>query len=143
MKFLGGIFLVVWGLAFHFLRKCAELSGLPGLSGREQERLVWKLRDIRRRVWWIGGVAVLSGFLVWLIGSIPSLGQSRFAPISIGLLLGVGLSHLVVIPGWFNELYAFTDAIRLREERKRRAEAALKEISEAKKGLPGNKAAAG
>jgi len=135
MRYLGGIFIGVWGIAFHFLRKSAELSSLPGLSGHEQERVVWKLADIRRRVWWIGGIAIVAGFLVWLIGSMPSLAESFIAPLSIGLLVGIGVSYIVVIPGWFNEIYAFADKIRLREDKKRRTETAIKEIGDSKKTL--------
>jgi hypothetical protein len=121
MRYLGGIFLGVWGFAFHFLRKSAELLSVPGLSGREQERLVSRLSEIRARVWWIGGVAIVSGFLVWLVGSMPSFAESPVAPLSIGLLIGIGASYIVVIPRWFNEIYAFAEVIRLREDKKRRA----------------------
>ncbi len=136
MRYLGGIFIGVWGFAFHFLRKSAELSGLPGLSGREQERLIWQLAEIRRRVWWIGGIAIVSGFLVWLIGSMPTLAELPIAPLSIGLLVGIGVSYVIVIPRWFNEIYAFADVIRLREDKKRRTESAIKQIGEGKKKVP-------
>ena len=133
MRYLGGVFVVVWGMAFYFLRKIADLSGLTGLSGREQERLVWLLADIRRRIWWIGSIGLIAGCLVWFVGSVPDYSRTAMAPVSIGLLVGIGLSYLVILPGWFNELHAFTDSVRLREDKKRRAEAALKQISEAKK----------
>ena len=141
MRTLGALSVGVWGLAFHFLRKSADLSSLPGLSGREQERVVWKLAEMRRRVWWIGGISIISGFLIWLIGSAPGLSESAAAPLSIGLLVGVGLSYLVVLPGWFNELLAFADTIRLREDKKRRTETALKQIGESKKSSPRDTAA--
>lgn len=133
MRYLAGLFIGVWGFAFQLMRKSADLITLPGLTGREQERLVLRLAAIRSRVWWIGGVAVVSGFLVWLIGSMPTLAESPIAPISIGLLIGIGVSYAVVIPRWFNEIYSFTEVLRLREDKKRRTEAALKQIDEGKK----------
>lgn len=133
MRYLGGVFLAVWGMTFHFFRKCADLSALPGLSGREQERLVWRLADIRKRIWWIGGIGLIVGCLVWFVGSVPDYSRTAMAPLSIGLLVGIGLSYLVILPGWFNELHAFTDSVRLREDKKKRAEATLKQIGEAKK----------
>ncbi len=133
MRYLGGVFLVVWGLAFNFFRKCSDLSALPGLNGHEQERLVWKLADIRKRIWWIGAIGLIAGCLVWFFGSVPQHSRPELAPLSIGLLVGIGLSYLVILPGWFNELHAFTDAVRLREDKKRRTEQALKQIGDAKK----------
>lgn len=133
MRYLAGVFVAVWGLTFHFFRKSAELSSLQGLSGREQERVVWLLADIRRRIWWMGGIGLIAGCLVWLIGSSSSVSSSPVAPIAIGLLVGIGLSYLAILPGWFNELYAFMDQIKLREDRKRRTEATLKQIADGKK----------
>lgn len=133
MRFLGAIFVLVWGISFHFLRRCSELSNLSGLNGREHERLVFKLGQIRLRVWWIGAIALVSSFLIWLIGSMSGTATGEFAPIAIGVLVGISLSHLIVIPGWFNEIYAFTDKVRLCEERKKRAEAALKQIADGRK----------
>jgi hypothetical protein len=121
------------GICIPAYAESADLITLPGLTGREQERLVLRLAAIRSRVWWIGGVAVVSGFLVWLIGSMPTLAESPIAPISIGLLIGIGVSYAVVIPRWFNEIYSFTEVLRLREDKKRRTEAALKQIDEGKK----------
>lgn len=135
MRYLGGVFLVVWGLTFHFFRKSAELSSLAGLSGREQERLVWLLARIRERIWWIGGIGLVSGCLVWFIGSVPEYSKTEIAPISIGILVGIGLSYLLILPGWFNELHAFMDTVRLREDKKKRAETSLKQINDGKKFL--------
>lgn len=125
MRYLAGVFVAVWGLTFHFFRKSAELSSLQGLDGREQERVVWLLAHIRKRIWWMGGVGLFAGCLVWLIGSSPAISTSPIAPIAIGLLVGIGLSYLAILPGWFNELYAFMDQVKLREDRKRRTETAL------------------
>jgi hypothetical protein len=133
MRFFGGIHIGIWGFAFHLMRKSADLINLPGLNSREQERLVWLLAEIRRRVWWIGSVAAASVFAVWLVGTMPTLVTSPVAPVSIGLLIGIGVSYAIVIPGWFNEIYSFTEAVRLREDRKRRTEVALKQISDGKK----------
>lgn len=133
MRYLAGVFVAVWGLTFHFFRKSAELSGLQGLNGREQERVVWLLADIRKRIWWMGGIGLIAGCLVWLIGSSPAITSSPVAPIAIGLLVGIGLSYLAILPGWFNELYAFMDQVKLREDRKRRTESALKQIADGKK----------
>jgi len=133
MRFLGGIHIGVWGFAFHLMRKSADLINLPGLNSREQERLVRLLAEIRHRVWWIGGVAAASIFAVWLVGIMPAMVNSSIGPIAIGLLIGIGVSYAVVIPGWFNEIYSFSEVVRLREDRKRRTEVALKQISDGKK----------
>lgn len=133
MRFLGALFLFVWTYIFHFFRKIGDISSLPGLTWREQERVVYRLARIRKRIWWIGAVVLFSGILVWFIGSTPIFAESVFAPLSIGLLLGIGASYLAIIPGWFNELHDFIDTVRLREDKKRRAEATLKQIADNKK----------
>lgn len=142
MRYLGAVFTLVWAIALLFLTKTADLSGLSGLSGHEHEKLMLRLAHIRRRVWWIGGIALTCAVLVWFVGSFPEAEASPLAPLSVGFLVGVGLSYLLVLPGWFNELYAFMDTIRLRNERNKRTESALKQINDGKK-APAGKAATG
>lgn len=137
MRYLGAIFALVWVIAFHFLTKTADLSSLSGLSGHEYEKLVLRLAHIRQRVWWIGGIALTCAVLVWFIGSLPEASASPLAPLSVGFLVGVGLSYLLVLPGWFNELYAFMDTIRVRNERNKRTEAVLRQISDGRKAPTG------
>ena len=133
MRYLGGLFLAVWGMAFHFLQKSSDLSALPGLNWREQERLVFLLAGIRKRIWWMGGVGLAAGCLAWFIGSMPEYSKDVFAPLSIGFLIGVSASYLFMLPKWFDELYAFVESVRLREDKKKRAESILKQIAEGKK----------
>jgi hypothetical protein len=137
MSFLGAIFLAVLGYVFLFLQKSAELTSLPGLSGREQERVAWRLSSIRRRIWWIVGVLVLAWVLVWFVAALPDLASSPFSPIAIGTLLGIGISYFAVIKQWFDDLYSFIDIVRVREDKKRKAEAALKIIADKRKAKPG------
>lgn len=133
MRWLGGVFVLVWGPAMLFLTKTADLSNLPGLNGREMERLVLMLADIRRRVLWIGAISLISTVAVWLITAMPDLDKSPAAPLLVGFLVGLGLSYLVILPGWFSEVAAFTDKLRERNEKKKRAELALKQIADGKK----------
>lgn len=127
------VFGVCWGVAFYFLRKTAELTALPGLSVREREKLTLAMIDIRTRARWIAAVTVVLPLLILYVMTGASTFAPWVAPILIGTLVGVGLSYLIVLFGWLNETYAFSDRIKLREARKDSAEKNLKRIADARK----------
>lgn len=133
LRFFAAIFAVCWGLAFFFLRKTGELTALSGLSFRERERMMAMIEDIRRRALWIAGVSVICPISVWLIGSALSNVAPWAVPIVIGLLVGLGLSYLIVLFGWLGEVHRFADKVKMREARKDGSEKSLRRISEAKK----------
>lgn len=137
LRFLVAVFGICWGMAFYFLRKTGEMTGLPGLSVRERDRMSLMMRDIRQRVQWIAAVTVICPLIVWFSGAALNERASWAIPVVTGLLVGVGVSYLVVLFSWLNEIHEFSDKIKLREARKESAEKSLKRISEAKKQTQG------
>ena len=130
LRFLASIFAIVWVLDFHFVQKSSDLMNLPGLTSRELERLRDRLSTIRKRVVWVGVVAFICAVLVWFVGTVPHAKWPWFAPVAIGLLIGVGLSYLVVVPGWITEIHAFSDRVREREGRKKRTDDAIARLKD-------------
>jgi uncharacterized membrane protein YfcA len=131
LKFLTGIFSLVWALHLMILPKFTELSGLPGLREREHERLNLVLAEFRRRTWYIGAVCLLCTLaMIGLIvrfsdWSAPQLGAA------VGMLLGVGGSYLLLVPVWTEEMHAFSEKLRLRDAQQKRLELATKDLGSA------------
>jgi len=133
LRFLVAIFAICWGMAFYFLRKTGDITGLPGLSVRERDRLLLMMKDARRRVQWIAAVSVVAPLMIWLAGPMLSTHAPWTVPVVVGLLVGIGLSYLIVLFGWLSEIHEFADKIKLRDARKESADKSLKRISEARK----------
>ena len=125
LRYLSGIVTVLWGLEFWFFQRLAAVSSLDGLSSREQERLIFRLASIRRRIWWIGGVELVAALSIWLIVELQLPATSPAYAAMVGELIGICLSYLVLIPAWVNETQSFIDRVRHAEQQtKKRAEVA-------------------
>lgn len=124
LRWLSGVVTVLWGLEFYFLQRLTAVSAVDGLSSKEQERLVFRLAAIRRRVWWIGGIALACSALIWIITAIELPFASPVYATLVGVLFGISLSYLMLIPFWVNESQSFIDKVREEDLKvKRRAEA--------------------
>lgn len=102
---------IIWTADLFFLRKLSELSSLDGLNNSERERLLEKLENLRRRVWWTGGIGSFCSAVIWILVSSELAKQSPFNAAAVGFFVGVSLSYLVLIPFWFNEVQRFIERV--------------------------------
>ena len=126
VRWLSAIFTVLWALELLFFRRLNEASSVTGLSTREHERLVLRLAEIRKRIWWIGLVVMASAIVNWLLAALGLPSSSATYAAMVGALFGISLSYLVLIPYWFSEVQSFIDSARLQAETLKRREDALK-----------------
>lgn len=123
LRWLSGIVTILWGLEFYFFQRLGGVSAVDGLSSKEHERLVLRLASIRRRVWWIGGIGLACALLIWLMAAMQLPASSPIYAALVGILFGISLSYLILIPGWVNESQGFVDEVRRQDViAKKRAE---------------------
>lgn len=133
LRWLSGIVTVLWALELYFFQRLSTVSGVEGLTSAEHQRLVYRLASIRRRVWWIGGVGLVCAVSIWLLVEMKLPMSSPTYAAMVGVLFGISISYLILIPGWMNESQAFVDEVKRQDVvAKRRADAA-KILSERKK----------
>ena len=124
VRWMSGLFVILWALELVFFNKITALQ-IDGLSSKEHERLVLRMAAIRRRVWWIGGIALTCAILLWVMSSIHLPQSSPFYAAMVGVLFGICLSYLLLIPFWMNESQSFIDTVKKNDSiAKKRAEAA-------------------
>lgn len=123
IKWLAGIVTILWGLEFYLFQRLTVVSAVDGLSSREHERLVHRLASIRRRIWWIGGVGLFCSLLIWVFAYMQLPAASPVYAAMVGVLFGISLSYLILIPGWVNESQHFIDEVKRQDVlTKKRAE---------------------
>lgn len=132
LYFFLGIWVPTWGLALLFYKKLSELSTLKELKARPNHRLNLVLPEIRGRVWWLAGVGSISSLVLWILASTGMAIQSPLYALAAGLLVGVELSYLVLLPFWFNEVHNFVERVKLDDNVTQRREGLLKELSSKK-----------
>ncbi len=123
------IWVPTWGLALYFYRKLSDLSTLKELKARPNHRLNLVLPELRGRVWWLAGVGVISNLLLWVIASTNLAQHSAIYGLSAGLLVGIELSYLVLLPFWLNEIHQFVERAKLDDNNSQRRDFLLKELS--------------
>lgn len=112
LRWLSGVVTVLWGLEFYFLQRLSSVSAVDGLTSKEHQRLVLRLATIRRRVWWIGGVALACSLLIWVLTALQLPLSSPIYAALVGVLFGISLSYLILIPIWVNESQSFIDKVQ-------------------------------
>lgn len=123
LRWLSGIVTVLWALEFYFFQRLSVVSSVDGLSSKEHERLVLRLASIRRRVWWIGGIGLACALLMWLMAAMQLPASSPIYAALAGVLFGISLSYLILVPVWVNESQGFIDEVRRQDVlAKKRAE---------------------
>lgn len=124
LRFLSGVVTFLWGLEFYFFQRLSTISAVDTLSSSENNRLLLRLATLRKRVWWIGGMGLISALLLWFMTAMELPMTSPVYATMVGVLLGISLSYLILIPGWLNESQRFIDEIKRRDVlTKKRAEA--------------------
>jgi len=133
LRWLSGLVTVLWGLEFYFFQRLSAVSSVDGLSSKEHERLVLRLAAIRRRVWWIGGIGLACALCIWALVEMKLPMSSPLYAAAVGVLFGISISYLILIPAWVNESQHFIDEVRRQDVlAKRRAEAS-KTLADLKK----------
>lgn len=130
LGFFMGLFAILFGSCMFILPKISDLSTIEGLGTREREYLMVLLKEIRSRVWWVVGISAVGSCMIFFLGSASLPDRSPVKPLGIGFMLGLGVSYLIVLAGWYNEIHDFSDQIRLREERKHKRDNLLKRIED-------------
>lgn len=131
LKWLSGLVTLLWGLEFYFFRRLSEVSNVQGITTKEHERLVLRLARLRKRVWWIGGIGFVCSSLIWLLAALKLPATSPFYASLVGILVGISISYLILIPGWLNETQEFIDKTRQIEAIKKK-QAEIAKATEAK-----------
>lgn len=129
LRWFSGLVTILWGLELLFYQRLGDVSKVDGLSSREHERLVMRLAAIRRRVWWIGGVGLFSALTIWLLAMLQLPATSPFFAAAVGVLFGISLSYLVLIPAWFNESQNFIDEVRRQDVLSKKRAESVKELN--------------
>ncbi|OIQ84246.1 hypothetical protein GALL_339370 [mine drainage metagenome] len=120
LRFLSGLVVILWGLEFYFFRKLGEVSAVQGITSREHERLVIKLSLLRKRIWWVGGIGLICSVIIWMLATLGLPATSPIYASMVGVLVGISLSYLILLPGWFNESQEFIDEVRRLEASKKK-----------------------
>lgn len=134
IKYLSGLFVVVTGLLMLFFRQLNTVTGVGTLSGREMERYTIVRGSIRRRFWTVLGLAAACSVVMWILSESTVAQSASWLPLVVGFVLAVGLSYTLVVLAWINDLAAFADGLRLREQRRQEKEVITKRLNDAKKG---------
>jgi len=128
LRWWAGVFGLAWIGVTWVLNKLADLAKIEGLAARERERLQDATAQIRRRLWWITAVCVIGGVGMFVLSVASSALGIASVALAAGAFVGIGLSYLVLVPFWYEELQRFIDSVRDREERRKELERALKDL---------------
>lgn len=143
-KALAGVFAIASTLLFTFFRLLATTTGAGTLSTKEMARFTEKRREIRSRFWRVFLACATSSALLWVLGIYTETKISDDAALWIpglaGLLLGVSIGYLLTVMKWIDELSAFADTLRQREQRVKDHEALVKRLADARKRTGGSSA---
>jgi hypothetical protein len=133
IKYLSGLFGVVTVLLMLFFRQLNTVTGVGTLSGREMERYTVMRGSIRRRFWTVLALSTVCSVIMWILSESAVAQAASWLPLAVGFILAVGLSYTLVVLAWINDLAAFADELRLREQRKQEKENVIKRLNDAKK----------
>lgn len=133
IRYLTGIVAILWSLELYFYRQLGELTKQEGLNARQRERLLLRTSEIRRRVYWIGCIGLATSILLWTLASFSLPSSSPLYAALTGVLVGISISYIVLLPSWFEEISDFVDRIRHSEQTSKQRDAAVKKFDEKKK----------
>ncbi len=128
LRWWAGVFGLAWIGVTWVLNKLVDVGKIEGLAARERERLKDATAQIRQRLWWITAVCVIGGVGMFVISLATSTLSSASVAVAAGAFVGIGLSYLVLVPFWYEELQRFIDSVREREERRKELERALRDL---------------
>lgn len=122
--YLMAVFPLAWGTAFHVYEKTHDVADMSWVTEREHRKINCKLAEVRRRIWRTGAIILgLSGTMFFVL-SVESA-KDAASPICVGVLVGFGLSILVTLKNWLDELAEFQDKVQARTQKIRRKNAAI------------------
>jgi len=133
LRWLSGVVTVLWALEFYVLQRLSAVSAVEGLTSKEHERLVLRLASIRRRVWLISVMCLVCAVTTWLLAELRLPMSSPLYAAMMGLLLGISVSYLILVPGWVNESQAFIDEARRQDVLVKRRQETVKSFGEPEK----------
>ena len=128
IRYLATLFSIVWGGVLWIFAKLKDVATIEGLTARERERLQDAANTVRRRLWWMSGVCFGCAIFIFFLSAASSTMDPQLVALAAGLLTGVALSYLVLVPSWHEELQRFIDQVREREEQRKQLERALKDL---------------
>jgi len=133
LRWLSGLVTLLWAMEFYFFRKLGEVSAVQGITSKEHERLIIKLSMLRKRIWWIGGIGLICSIIIWVLATLSLPATSPIYASMVGILVGISLSYLILLPGWFNESQEFIDEVRRQEALKKKLADITKVLDSASK----------
>ncbi|MCP3720541.1 MULTISPECIES: hypothetical protein [unclassified Paraburkholderia] len=133
VKYMAGVFVLVGTMLSVFFAQLGNTTGVGVLSSREMERYTAKRIEIRGRFWLVIGLCLACSVVMWLLSEKH---VSRIAAVNgavVGFFVFVGVTYLLVVARWINDLSAFADRMRLIEQQRKEHEALLKRLADAAK----------
>jgi hypothetical protein len=70
---------------------------------------------------------------MWILSETQISRRASVNGAAVGFLLFVGITYLLVVARWINDLSAFADRMRLIEQQRKEHEAAIKRLTDAAK----------
>lgn len=130
IKYLSAIVTILWVMCLAFFVKLDGLSNLTSLNSKNLYILDILLKNTRKKIWWVLIAGLICGVLIWVISSAGLGYDNHIIALLVGILFGVSVSYLSVIPFWFNELQSFQDNLKIREAKKTKMEMTVKKLSQ-------------
>ncbi|WP_429352587.1 hypothetical protein [Paraburkholderia sp. 32] len=135
VKYFAAIFGLLATILSVFFSQLNSTTGVGVLSSREMERYTVARVDIRKRFWLVIGLCFSCSVLMWILSEAPISDNPRINGAVIGFLLFVGVTYLLVVARWINDLSAFADRMRLIEQQRKEHEAVIKRLTDAAKSV--------
>lgn len=134
LKALSGLFGFILTLEVIAFRQLSTATGTGVLKGSEIERLNMKRAEIRRRIYLTSALIIACTVTLFVLGIVVgSHSEYEWIPFAVGLLIGIGINYIAVIVSWINQLSAFADGLRQREQQQKDFADQLKRLSDAAK----------
>jgi hypothetical protein len=133
VKYFSAIFGILATVLSVFFTQLNNTTGVGVLSAREMERYTVTRGDIRKRFWLVIALCLGCSVLMWILSETQISKRPSVNGAVVGFLLFVGITYLLVVARWINDLSAFADRMRLIEQQRKEHEAAIKRLTEAAK----------
>jgi hypothetical protein len=133
VKYFSAVFGAVATLLSVFFSQLNATTGVGVLSSREMERYTAARAGIRKRFWLVIGICLACSVLTWVLSETHISRNAAVDGFAVGFLVFVGISYLLVVARWINDLSGFADQMRLIEQQRKEHEAMMKRLTDAAK----------